>query len=94
LDRRVSELVEVQGQTTIRWRNRRRIECRVRSRWKHAQIRRRLRVAARLIRADNGVIIWSESYDRPWGEMLTTQDDIAAEIATALRASIDSAAAR
>ena len=39
-----------------------------------------VRVAARLIRAENGVVVWSDSYDRPWGDILTIQDDIAAEI--------------
>ena len=49
----------------------------------------RLRVAVRLIRADTGVVVWSESYDRPWGDILTVQDDIAGEVTNALRASIE-----
>jgi transcriptional activator of cad operon len=48
----------------------------------------RLRVAARLTRADTGVVIWSESYDRLWGDILTVQDDIASEVTKALMASI------
>jgi len=48
----------------------------------------RLRVDARLIRADNGFVIWSETYDRPSGDLLMVQDDIAGEVAKALRASI------
>ena len=48
----------------------------------------RLRVAARLIRADSGVVIWSDSYDRRWGDILALQDDIAGEVAKALRSSI------
>jgi len=52
----------------------------------------RLRVAARLIRADNGVVVWSDSYDRPWGDTLTIQDDIAGAVTKALRATIESAA--
>jgi transcriptional activator of cad operon len=48
----------------------------------------RLRVDARLIRADNGFVIWSESYDRPFDDILMVQDDIAGEVAKALRASI------
>jgi len=48
----------------------------------------RLRVAARLIRADNGDVVWSQSYDRRWGDFLTVQDDIAGEVTKALRASI------
>jgi len=49
----------------------------------------RLRVAARLMRADTGVVVWSASYDRPWGDILTVQDDIAGEVTRALRASIE-----
>ena len=49
----------------------------------------RLRVAARLVRADSGYVIWSETYDRPLGDILTIQDDIAGEVAKALRASIE-----
>jgi transcriptional activator of cad operon len=49
----------------------------------------RVRVAARLIRADNGYVVWSESYDRPFDDMLMVQDDIAGEVTKALRASID-----
>jgi transcriptional activator of cad operon len=48
----------------------------------------RVRVAARLVRADNGYVIWTESYDRPFGDMLMVQDDIAGEVTKALRASI------
>jgi len=50
----------------------------------------RLRVAARLIRADTGYVIWSESYDRPWSDVLMVQDDIAAEVTKSLRVSIES----
>jgi TolB-like protein/DNA-binding winged helix-turn-helix (wHTH) protein len=48
----------------------------------------RLRVAARLTRADTGVVMWSESYDRRWGDVLTVQDDIAGEVTRALMRSI------
>jgi transcriptional activator of cad operon len=48
----------------------------------------RLRVAARLVRADSGYVIWSETYDRPLGDILMIQDDIAGEVAKALKASI------
>ncbi len=48
-----------------------------------------LRVAARLIRADDGYIIWSESYDRPFDNKLKVQDEIASEVAKALRTSIN-----
>ena len=49
----------------------------------------RLRVDARLIRADNGYVVWSETYDRPFDDILMVQDDIASEVAKALRASIE-----
>lgn len=48
----------------------------------------RLRVAARLIRADNGYVVWSETYDRPLDDILMVQDGIAGEVTKALRASI------
>jgi TolB-like protein len=48
-----------------------------------------LRVAARLIRADDGYVVWSETYDRPWDDKLMVQDDIAGEVTKALRASIN-----
>lgn len=48
----------------------------------------RLRVAARLIRAENGDVVWSESYDRPWGDILSVQDDIAGNVTRALQTSI------
>ena len=47
-----------------------------------------LRVAARLIRADDGYVVWSETYDRPVGDKLMIQDDIAGEVTKALKASI------
>jgi TolB-like protein len=46
-------------------------------------------VAARLIRADNGYVVWSETYDRPFNDILMVQDDIAGEVTKALRASIE-----
>lgn len=49
----------------------------------------RLRVAARLIRADSGYVVWSETYDRPLDDILMVQDDIAGEATKALRASIE-----
>jgi transcriptional activator of cad operon len=48
-----------------------------------------LRVAARLLRADDGYVVWSETYDRPLDDKLMVQDDIAGEVTSALRASID-----
>jgi TolB-like protein/DNA-binding winged helix-turn-helix (wHTH) protein len=49
-----------------------------------------LRVAARLSRGDNGYVVWSETYDRPVGDILMIQDDIASAVTKALRTSIDS----
>jgi transcriptional activator of cad operon len=48
-----------------------------------------LRVDARLIRADNGYVVWSETYDRPFHDILMVQDDIAGAAAKALRVSIE-----
>jgi TolB-like protein/DNA-binding winged helix-turn-helix (wHTH) protein len=48
-----------------------------------------LRVAARLIRADGGFVVWSETYDRPLDDKLMVQDDIAGEVTKALKTSID-----
>jgi transcriptional activator of cad operon len=47
----------------------------------------RLRVAAQLIRADNGYVVWSETYDRPFHDILMVQDDIAGEVTKALKSS-------
>ncbi len=44
----------------------------------------RLRVSARLVRAENGYVIWSESYDRSLDDILMVQDDIASEVTKAL----------
>jgi len=49
----------------------------------------RLRVAARLVRAENGYVIWSETYDRSLDDKLWVQEDIAGEVTKALRASIE-----
>jgi transcriptional activator of cad operon len=47
-----------------------------------------LRVAARLIRANDGYVVWTETYDRPYDDKLAVQDEIAGEVAKALSASI------
>jgi transcriptional activator of cad operon len=49
----------------------------------------RLRVAARLIRAETGYVVWSESYDRPFEDKLMLQDDIAGEVTKALKTPIE-----
>lgn len=43
-----------------------------------------LRVSARLVHADSGFVVWSETYDRPLNDKLTVQGDIADEVAAAL----------
>jgi transcriptional activator of cad operon len=48
----------------------------------------KLRVAARLVRADTGYVIWSETYDRPWHYTLMMQDDIARDLTEAVKASL------
>jgi TolB-like protein len=48
----------------------------------------RLRVVARLIQAENEYVVWSETYDRPFDDILKIQDDIAGEVTKALKASI------
>jgi TolB-like protein len=37
--------------------------------------------------AENGYVVWSETYDRPFTDRLTVQDDIAGEVTKALNAS-------
>ena len=46
-------------------------------------------VDARLIRADNGYVIWFETYDRPFDDILMVQNDFATEVTKALRTSIE-----
>jgi transcriptional activator of cad operon len=48
-----------------------------------------MRVAARLVRADSGFVVWTETYDRPMDDSLKVQDDIAGEVIKALGPSID-----
>ena len=45
----------------------------------------RVRITAQLVRADNGLQLWSESYDRELKDIFATQEDIAQAIAGALR---------
>ena len=44
-----------------------------------------LRIAARLIRAGDGFVVWSESYDRPLTDQLAVQEDIAGKVTSVLR---------
>lgn len=43
-----------------------------------------VRIAARLVRAENGYVVWTETYDRPFGDVVMIQDEIAGEVAKAL----------
>jgi transcriptional activator of cad operon len=43
-----------------------------------------VRIAARLIRADTGFVIWSHTYDQPLGEIAIIQSDIAENVAKVL----------
>lgn len=51
-----------------------------------------VRVAARLVRAENGYVIWSETYDRHFKDLVMVQDDIADEVTKALSVAIGSSA--
>ena len=46
------------------------------------------RISARLVRANDGYIVWTHSYDQPINDELKVQDDIAGHVAAALRDSI------
>ncbi len=48
----------------------------------------RLRVTARLIRAADGYVVWSQNYDRSSTDSLKLQDEIAAQVAQALNESV------
>jgi TolB-like protein/DNA-binding winged helix-turn-helix (wHTH) protein len=45
----------------------------------------RVRIAVRLVRAENGYVVWSGTYDRPLHDIIMVQDDIAGEATKALR---------
>jgi TolB-like protein/DNA-binding winged helix-turn-helix (wHTH) protein len=47
----------------------------------------RLRVVARLIHAEDEYVVWSQTYDRPWDDVLKIQDDIGDQVTKALSAS-------
>jgi TolB-like protein/DNA-binding winged helix-turn-helix (wHTH) protein len=48
-----------------------------------------MRIAARLMKADNGFVIWSATYDRPVDDLLMVQDDIAEQVTKALVATVN-----
>ena len=49
----------------------------------------KVRVAVRLIRGENADVVWSETYERPWNDILTVQDDVAGEVIKAVKTSIE-----
>lgn len=48
-----------------------------------------VRVAARLVRAENGYVMWAETYNRPFRDIVTVQDDIAGEVTKKLRSEVE-----
>jgi transcriptional activator of cad operon len=48
----------------------------------------RLRVSARLVRAETGFVVWTETYDRPFDDILMVQDEIAGKVTKELNESI------
>jgi transcriptional activator of cad operon len=54
----------------------------------------RVRIAARLVRAENSYVIWTNTYDRPVSDLIMVQDDIAGEVAKALQGTVASPQAR
>ncbi len=48
-----------------------------------------LRISARLVRANDGYVVWSDTYNRPASDRLKVQDDIANEVTRALRTAIN-----
>jgi TolB-like protein len=49
----------------------------------------RVRVTAQLINAQSGIHLWSETYDRPIGDVLKLQDEIAASLVRALQLTVE-----
>jgi TolB-like protein/DNA-binding winged helix-turn-helix (wHTH) protein len=54
----------------------------------------RIRVTAKLVRAADGVELWSQRYDRPPADVISIQEDIAFRIASALKTVLDPAQLR
>ena len=52
------------------------------------------RVAARLVRADNGYVVWSRTFDRDSDDVLRVQSDVATEVTQELQATLQSVARR
>ncbi len=52
----------------------------------------RLRVSVQLIRASDGFNLWSQNYDRKPEDVISVQEEVAVEIATAMETALDPAA--
>jgi transcriptional activator of cad operon len=48
-----------------------------------------LRISARLVRADDGFVIWTENYDRPNADRVKMQDEIASEVARVIARTVE-----
>jgi TolB-like protein/DNA-binding winged helix-turn-helix (wHTH) protein len=48
-----------------------------------------LRVSARLVRADTGFVVWSDTYDRSSGDLVAIEEDIASEVARSLKVPVE-----
>lgn len=44
----------------------------------------RVRVVARLVRTDDGAVVWSETYERAWADIIVVQDEIVGEVVRSL----------
>ena len=51
------------------------------------------RVSARLVRARDGYVVWTDSYDRTLGDVLALQKDVAMQMTSSLQGAIEGAAA-
>lgn len=49
----------------------------------------RLRITVKLIRASDGFTLWADEYDRDYADLISIQEDIATEIARALKTATD-----
>ena len=48
-----------------------------------------IRITAQLIAASDNAHVWSETFDREFGDMFSVQDEIATSVATALQVTLD-----
>jgi TolB-like protein/DNA-binding winged helix-turn-helix (wHTH) protein len=49
------------------------------------------RVAARLVRVDDGYVLWTDTYEQPLGDLVRVQQSVAADAARAIRSAIEGA---